>query len=92
MTLKHEDERRVEASVELDAPVAVENSLEDRGNKTTLRLGLKDYLEQHRGTKRVVVRATCKIAGMSVADAWQRLAGPQALVAEGDRRILVSDG
>ena len=92
-------------------PVAVDYYLEERGNKTILRLvhsgfstdaawdsqydgtrrgwatelrGLKHYLEQHRGTKRVVVRATCKIADMSVADAWQRLTGPQALVAEGD--------
>jgi uncharacterized protein YndB with AHSA1/START domain len=92
-------------------PVAVDYYLEDHGNRTTLRLvhsgfstdaawdsqydgtkrgwatelrGLKHYLEQHRGTKRVVVRATCKIADMSVADAWQRLTGPQALVAQGD--------
>ena len=46
--------------------------------------GLKHYLEHHRGTKRVVVHATCRIGDTSTDDAWQRLMGPQAFVAEGD--------
>ncbi len=92
-------------------PLAVDYYLEDRGNRTTLRLvhsgfssdaawdsqydgtkrgwaselgGLKHYLEHHRGTKRVVVHAMCKIGGTSPGDAWQRLMVPQALLAEGD--------
>ncbi len=46
--------------------------------------GLKHYLEHHRGTKRVVVHAKCKIGDTSPDDAWQRLMGPRALLAEGD--------
>ncbi len=108
-------------------PLAVDYYLDDRGSETTLRLvhsgfssdaawdsqydgtkrgwaaelgGLKHYIKHHRGTKRVVVHAMCKIGDTSTDDAWQRLMGPQALLAEGDlagrgvgdRYALVSSG
>ncbi len=44
---------------------------------------LKHYLEHHRGTKRVLVRAQQDVSGLSIEDAWARLTGPEALVAEG---------
>ena len=45
--------------------------------------GLKHYLENHRGTKRVVVHAKRTINDVPVNEAWQRLMGPAALVADG---------
>ncbi len=45
--------------------------------------GLKHYLDHHRGTKRVVVQAKCKVSDIPKAEAWQRLMGPHAMVAEG---------
>lgn len=46
--------------------------------------GLKHYLEHHRGTPRVVVQAKCTCGDTPVAEAWQRLMSPQAMLAEGD--------
>ena len=46
--------------------------------------GLKHYLENHRGTKRVVVHAKRAINDLPLDDAWQRLMGPDGLLAEGD--------
>lgn len=91
-------------------PLAVDYHLENHGGKTILRLvqsgfsndaawdtqydgtvrgwayqlrGLKHYLENHRGTKRVVVEAKCR-NDTSIDAAWERLMSPQALLAEGD--------
>ena len=53
-----------------------------RGWASELR-GLKHYLEHHRGRKRVFVHAKCTISDIAMPEAWQRLMGPQAMVAEG---------
>jgi uncharacterized protein YndB with AHSA1/START domain len=44
--------------------------------------GLKHYLENHRGTKRVVVEAKKVLEGISLDEAWQRLMGADGLRAE----------
>ncbi len=54
----------------------------ERGWAFELR-GLKHYLESHRGTKRVVVHAKRTINDIAIDEAWQRLMGPEALLADG---------
>ena len=49
--------------------------------------GLKHYLENHRGLKRAVVHARCDINDIPLEEAWRRLLGREALVAE---RVLAA--
>jgi uncharacterized protein YndB with AHSA1/START domain len=45
--------------------------------------GLKHYLENHPGTRRVVVQAKHVIEGITLDEAWQRLMSTDGLLAEG---------
>lgn len=46
--------------------------------------GLKHYLDHHHGIRRVVVHAKRTVNELPIDEAWQRLMGPQAMLAEGD--------